>query len=201
MNSYRNIPLWENTRRLRVLREFRNDVISYFNNSSVMGLGEGRRENTDAVQSRQRINLTSNQAHHIIAAAGIATTITYTPPAMIGGYVQRIEVFSNLFGLDRYQISPDYVVGFIERAIGVYQFDRKAAFRRTINPFWWLKRSLLWLLSIPFIFLGALGFDAGRAEGSVFGKLLKLLLATSAALTILNYLGWLSAAKALLGIE
>ena len=58
------------------------------------------------VQARQRINLTSNQAHRIIAAAGIATTITWTPPPAVGGYVQRIEVFSNLFGLDRYQISP-----------------------------------------------------------------------------------------------
>ena len=201
MNSYRNIPIWENVRRVEVLGKFHKDAVSYFSNSNAMGLGEGRRENTDAVQARQRINLTSTQAYRIIAAAGIATTITWTPPPAVGGYVRRIEVFSNLFGLDSHQISPDYVVGFIERAIGVYQFDHKAALRRTINPFWWLKRSLLWLLSIPFVLLGAVGFDAGRAEGSFLGKIFKLLLATSAVLTILNNLDWLEEAKALLGIE
>ena len=64
-----------------------------------------------------------------------------------------------------------------------------------------MRRVILWVVRIPFVFLGAMGFDADRAEGSAFGKIFKLLLATSALLTILNLLGWLSAAKALLGIE
>ena len=201
MNSYRNIPIWENVRRVEVLQEFRNEVVSYFNNSSALELGEGRREKTDAVQARQRINLTSNEAERIIVAAGISPIITWSPPSAVGGYVQQIHVFPNLFELDRFRIPPGHAVDFIERAIGVYQFDHKAALRRTINPFWWLKRSLLWLLSIPFGLLGAVGFDAGRAEGSFLGKIFKLLLATSAVLTILNNLGWLEEAKALLGIE
>ena len=44
MNSYKNISLWENKRRLRVLGEFRKEVVNYFNNSSALELGEGRRE-------------------------------------------------------------------------------------------------------------------------------------------------------------
>ena len=192
MNSYKNIPLWENVRRCRVLTEFHNDVVSYFKNST---------EATEVVQARQRINLKVDQARRIIAKADIATTITWTAPPAVGGRKQHLDILLNLFNLDRYRIPADHAVDLIERAIGCYQDNRTAALRRTINPFWWLKRGLLGLFSIPFVFLGALGFDAVRAEGSVFGKIFKLLLATSAVLTILNYLGWLSAAKALLGIE
>ena len=201
MNSYRNIPLWENKRRLEVLGEFRNDVVSYFNNSHSEWMTKARIENAEAVQARQRINSTADQAQRIIKAAGIPQIIIWTPPPAVGGYVQQVHVFSNLFELARFQIPPKNAVDFIERALGVYQSDRTAAKRRTVNPFWWLNRSLLWLLSIPFVFLGKIGFDAARAEGSVWGKFFKLLVAASALLTILNLLGWLPAAKSLLGIE
>ena len=105
------------------------------------------------------------------------------------------------FELDRQRIPEGHAVDLIEKAIGVYQSNRTAALRRTINPFWWLKGSLLWFLSIPFIVLGALGFNATHTEGSVFGQSFKLLLAISALLTIVNYLGWLPAALSLIGGE
>ena len=204
MNSYRNIPLWENVRRLEILGEFRNNVVRYFNNC---GHPEGAWmldspiENTEAVQARQRINSTVYQAQRIIEAAGMLQTITWTPPPAVGGYEQKIHMLFNLFEFTRFQIPSQNAVDLIERAIGVYQSDRRAALRRTLNPFWWLFRGLLWFARIPFVVLGAVGFDAARAEGSVFGKIFKFLLAISAVLTILNLLGWLQAAKALLGIE
>ena len=124
---------------------------------------------------------------------------------MIGGHVHEIDLILNLFKLDRYQISASYAVGFIEMALGVYQSDRTAALRRTINPFWWLFSGLLWFTRIPFVVLGAVGFDAERAERSVLGRFVKLaaalLAATAALLTILNLLGWLPEAKALVGIK
>ena len=205
MNSYKNIPLWENSRRLRVLVEFREDVVRYFNNSSPLRLGEGRIEATEAVQARQRINHTVIQAHRIIEVAGVPSSMMWAPPPMIGGHVREIDLLLNLFELDRYQISANSVVGVIEMALGVYQSDRTAALRRTINPFWWLFCGLLWFTRIPFVFLGAMGFDVARAEGSAVGRFVKLVTAlvpaTAALLSILNYLGWLPAAKALLRIE
>ena len=143
MNSYKNISWWENTRRLRILEKFRNDVLSYFNNSSSLGRGEGRQESTEAVKARQRINLTVDQAHRIIIEADIAPTVTWTPPPMFGGSAQQIYLILNLFELGYYQISAKHAVAFIERALGVYVSDRPAAFRRTINPLWWLFRVLL----------------------------------------------------------
>ena len=205
MTSYRNISLFQNTSRCRILMEFRDNVISYFNNSTPVKMGEDRIEEPDALQARQRINLATVEVHRIILAAGISPIITWSPPPMVGGRVQEIDLILNLFGLDRYHISANHAVGFIEMALGVYQSDRTTALRRTINPLWWLFRGFLWFIRIPFVVLGAVGFDADRAERSVSGRLVKLvaalLTATAALLTILNLLGWLPGAKALLGIR
>ena len=112
---------------------------------------DGPIENTEAVQARQRINSTVDQAQRIIEAAGIPPSMRWMPPRMMGGHVQQINLLLNLFELDRFQIPSQNAVDFIERAIGVYQSDRMAAIRRTINPFWWLFRGLLWFARIPFV--------------------------------------------------
>ena len=202
MNSYRDIPLWENKRRIEVLEKFRNDVVSYFKNNrppSNRDSAASQPGKEQDGQARQQINLKVSQVYWIINAARLDPSITDMPTAASHGPAFKINTILNLFDLD----SDDRLraVGFIDMALGVYQSDRKAARRRTINPFWWMGRGLLWIVKIPFVLLGAVGFDAGRVEGSFLGKIFKLLIAASALLTILNYLGWLSAAKALLGIE
>lgn len=205
MNSYRHIPIWENARRIRILSEFRNDVVTYFNNSTPLHLGAGRSEAPEAVKARQRINLGANQVQDAIVAAGVTLVVTWTPPPMVGGYVQRIDLIDNLFELDRYQISPNHAIGFIERAIGVYRSDRPAALRRTCNPLWWLWFGFLSFARAPFLLLGGMGFNAESAERSWLGRFFKLVfslvLLVAALLTILHLMGWLPAAKTLLGIK
>ena len=139
MNSYRNISIWENTRRIEVLQGFRNNVGRYFNNC-VRGI-----ENTEAVQARRRINSTVTQAQRIIGAGGIPQIIMWPPSPMVGGNAQQIDVLLNLFELDSFQIPHKRAVDLIERALWVYQSDQMAALRRTINPLWWLFRGLFGL--------------------------------------------------------
>lgn len=205
MNSYRHIPIWENSQRIKDLSKFRNDVVSFFKESTYFGVGIGRVEKAEARVVRQRINLTLVQVHRFINAAGIDPTLTWTPPPNIGGYVKHIDVIINLFELDQYQIPAKRSVDFIEMAIGVYLSNRTAAFWRTLNPFWWLNRGFLWIVRAPFVFLGAVGFDTVRAESSVVGKTIKaivgLVTMVAALLTILRLLDWLPAAKTLLGIK
>ena len=205
MNSYKHILIWENTRRIRILNEFRNDVVIYFNNSTPLGLGDGRSEAPEAVKARQRINLGVNQAQDTIVAAGVTLRMTWTLPPMVGGYVQRIDLIDNLFELDRFQISPNHAIGFIERAIGVYVSDRRAALWRTFNPLWWLWCAFLWFARTPFLLLGGMGFNADSAERSWLGRFFKLIfsfvLLVAALLTILHLMGWLPAAKTLLDIK
>ena len=94
MNSYKNIPLWENARRRRVLVEFRNNVFSY--------------SNTDATQARRRINLTVDQAHCIIVAAGITPIRRRMAPAL--GVTLDINVIVNLFDLHENEMSENCAV-------------------------------------------------------------------------------------------
>ena len=183
------------------MHKFRNEIVKYFDNSKYERMVEGVIENDDAKQAHQRINSTLDQATRIIEAAGIPQTVRWTPPPVVGGYVHQIHILLNLFELTSFRIPSQRAVDLIERALGVYRSDRGAALCRTINPLWWLFRGLLWSVRIPFIFLGAIGFDTPRLEQSTLGKLVKVLAGMSALLTILNYLGWLKAAKALLGIE
>ena len=202
MNSYKNIPIWENSRRLRVLEQFHSDAITYF-------FKKERKDEDGAGEAHQRINFAAIQALHIIRAAGVNTKVTYSPPPATGRPDQRIELISNLYQFGEFSVPESVLevqlISFIEMALGVYRIDRPGAWRRTINPLWWLFRGLLWFVRIPFVFLGAVGFDAARAERSASGKFFKatfaLLTAAAALLTILNLLGWLSAAKSLLGIE
>ena len=74
-------------------------------------------------------------------------------------------------------------------AYGVYRSDCRAALYRTFNPLWGLFRGLLWLARIPFVVLGAIGFDAARAEGNALGKVFKSIFAL------------MTATASLLGIE
>lgn len=202
MDSYNNITVWENSRRLRALNEFRNDVLCYFEHSQIIrrGLARPRRiEHAEASEARRRINHSLVQVQHFMKAAGVAASISIVLPAS-GGYEKQIDVIANLFRLHQLQIPGSDAVSLIEQAEGVYRSDRPSALRRTLNPLWWLYRGFLWILRIPFVVLGAVGFDAARAEASVWGKAVKLLVAVSALLQILNLLGGLPAAKSILGI-
>ena len=201
MNSYKHIHLWENRRRIRLLEEFRSDVIENSRPTRNLDWAAGgtAREEEGAAQRRKQLNLKIPQTHGIIKAANIAPTITEQPAAAIGGPALKIDTILNL--LDSDNDTRQRAVDFIDMALGVYQNDRRAAKIRTFNPFWWLWRALLWFVRIPFVLMDEMGFDGARAEASVVGKLFKLTLFLSAVLTILNYLGWLDAAKALLGLS
>lgn len=201
MNSYKHIPIWENSQRTKDLCKFRDDVVLFFRNSEYLGVGIGRVENDQAREVRQRLNLTRVEVHRFIEAAGIAPIVTWTPPPNIGGYVKEIDVVLNLFELRQFQIPTTGLIDFIEMAIGVYLSDRKAAWRRTVNPLWWLWRGFLWSFQIPFFFLGSVGFNVTRAEERGWGKWVRLLTVVAEVLTILYLMGWLPAAKTLLGIK
>ncbi len=166
MNSYRRIHFWENTRRLQILKKFHSDVVIYFNSP----------KKTESVQARERITHTVDWAHHIIYGANVNPIIKWRAPSNVGRYTHDVDVIYNVFKLDEFEIPESQVTDLIERAIGVYQSTRRAALFRTINPFWWLFRLLMWFARIPFIVLDEIGFPTTSWEGSLLGKRLKVLL-------------------------
>ena len=207
MTHYKTITFWGNQRRLTTLQQFRDLVITYFNNSQRTHslLEEGRSENDVARQARAEINLKVDEISAYVRAADINPAVTVTPAPAIGGYVQHVDLLMNLFLLERHQISPHHVDDFLLRAIGVYKSDESSSLRRTINPLWWVKMLLMGIAHAPFSILSAAGFDADRAERSVLGKLVKgflvVITAVASILVIADLLGWLEWLKDQLGIS
>lgn len=200
MNTYKDIPLWENKRRLDRLAQFRNHIVSYFNGSKYSWQAQARIESSDIQQVRHEIDLRIEEIQRIVREAQVSSRVMWTAAPVDGGYSQPLDILANLFELDRFQIRPNRVVSVLDRAIGVYQDDQRKSANRTFNPLWWIGKILGWLIRLPFRLLGMIGFDADKAESSILGRLTKLILVASSLLAILYYLDLLESVKSWLGI-
>ncbi len=201
MQHYTKIPYWENKKRLALIKRFRSYVSTYYGNSRYSWQAEGQIEEEEAQQARTEINLILHDAHKSIICAGVPTMVQYTPPPVIGGYIQNIDVIQNIFILHQFQIGSDGVFDIVDRSIGIYESDQTASLRRTINPFWWIGKLFTWIVGLPFNFLGSIGFDKKKAEESFTGRLVKgflyLIMVSAALLTILDLLDLLDKMKEL----
>ena len=152
----------------------------------------GRIEEDAAKEARVKINRIMDETHEIILCSGINPLLTWTPPALVGGYAQKVDLIQNIFNIHRFQISHDYILDFIDRAIGIYQSNHKSSLIRICNPFFYIGLVFEAISELPFIAIGKLGFDRQKAESSVIGRLVKgilyLITVIAALLTILHLL-------------
>lgn len=95
---------------------------------------------------------------------------------MIGGRIfQGVPLLSNMFNVHTLDQEPQSVLDPLDRAIGTLEHDRRAAWIRTFNPFFWIGLVFSATARVPFLILGELGFDRARAERSLLGRLFKAL--------------------------
>ena len=198
MRHYTKILIWENKRRLNNLREFRSLMIRYFNHSRV-GFGGGRVEESAAKEARREINRLKDEIHSIILDSGIDPGFSWTPPSAVGGEETKINLIEDIFNLDQFDIGPNNVLYLIDRAIGIYDANRRSAFVRTFNPFFYLGRVLDAITDLPFIIIGIFGFNRQRMKASAVGRLVKgslyLIIIVAVFLTILHLLDFLEPIK------
>ena len=166
-------------------------MIRYFNNSQV-GFGGGRVEESAAKEARREINRLREEIHSIILNSGIDPVFSWTPPAAVGGDAIDVDLIEDIFNLDQFDIGPNNVLDLIDRVIGKYDANRKSAFVRTFNPFFYLGRVLDAITDLPFIIIGILGFNREKMKASVVGRLVKgilyLTIIVASVLTILHLL-------------
>ncbi len=60
------------------------------------------------------------------------------------------------------------------QTIGECESKVKEEFIHLINPFYWLKELLVFIIRIPFVLIQASGFDVSKVEDQFIGKLFKL---------------------------
>ena len=181
------------------LVEFRNNLVDYFNNCQLGDWSNEIHENDRATTLRSNLNQNLLNIQEIIHGADVETYLIYTPPAMVGGYRQNIDVISNIFHLHQYKIKPKHVLDFIDRAIGVYKNDERKSLIRTFNPFFWIVVLLDFIVSAPFKLLGKVGVNAKLIEQSNVGKIAKFILyivsLLAGVISIAQPLGWLEHLK------
>ena len=198
MRYYTKILIWESKRRLNKLKAFRSLMIRYFNNSRV-GFGGGRVEESAAKEARREINLLRDEIHSIILNSGIDPSFSWTPPAAVGDDETEIDLIEYIFNLDQFDIGPNNLLDLIDRAIGKYDSNRKSAFIRTFNPFFYLGLVLDTISDLPFIAIGILGFNRQKIKTSAIGRLVKgilyLTIIVAAVLTILHLLDFVEPIK------
>ncbi|MGE8723311.1 hypothetical protein ACO2KH_18475 [Leptospira terpstrae] len=198
MKNYKKCNIFQNKSRIKILNEYRADVINYFNNIRSSFI-EDVEENEISKKARMKINLVNDQVYYIIYEAQISSVISWTPPPIIGGYVKNIDLVNNIFNLHIYQLNPNHLIDVIDRSIGKYQRDTIPSLFRTINPLFYLFGILNYIMEFPFRFLTEFGFKTEKFENSLIGKIMKLFvfIFTFAAsfLTVFDLLGYLEDLK------
>lgn len=165
MHHYKKITCWENKRRAERLTEFRDAVITYFDDSEYRWQANARNEGEKAKEARQKINLMLNEICEIVRAAEVGSKLQWR-----SGHIT--DILSNLFTLGP-PVTPEQKLDLIDRAIGVYKTNHRKSVIRTFNPFWWLGRALTWFAGLPFKLVASAGFNAAKAENSLPGRLAK----------------------------
>lgn len=199
MTHYTKILPWENSSRLDRLTEFRALVCEYFNNSRAEWMVDNRIEQQKAEEARVKINRMMDGIHDIILYSGVNPSIRYTPPPVVGGYIQNIDLVKNIFNMHRFHIAPNNLLDFLDRAIGIYENNSRRAFLRAINPFFYLGLAFELVARIPFVLIGRAGFNRQKAEESMAGRLIKgviyIITALASLLTVFQLLDYLEPVK------
>ncbi len=178
MKNYKRITIFENTRRIEKLIEFKENVLKYFSSVTPTTLPMGileLQENQTSLELRSKINLAIDEIRSIVLNANGLVSIQWTDAPAFGGKSQFIDLFLNIFHYSRFSIQPSMLFDVIDRAIGMYLSDQKQAKVRTINPLFWCNEFISWLISLPFQFLTSIGLNGERAEFSVAGKMMKII--------------------------
>jgi len=195
MVSFNKRTIWGNIHCQNQLIEFRNNVVDYFNNCRFDEWNNEIHEDEKAMTLRSNLNQNLLNIQEIVHCADVATHLIYTPPAMIGGYRQNIDVISNIFNLHQYSIEPKHLLDFVDRAIGVYRNDQKKSLVRTFNPIFWIGVLLDLIVSAPFKLLRKAGINTKEIEESYIGKIAKFILYVvsliAGVISIAQPLGWL----------
>jgi hypothetical protein len=169
-------------------------MIRYFNNSRV-GFGGGRVEESAAKEARRDLNRLRDQIHSIILSSEMDPSFSWTRPAAAGGDDMEIDLIEDLFNLDQFGIGPNNVLGIIDKTIEQYDANRKSAFIRTLNPFFYIGVALNTISDLPFIVIGLFGFNRQKIQTAGTGRAIKgtlyLITVIAAVLAILDLLGFL----------
>ena len=185
MAHYKRMTIFRNRQSIRTLKKFKKLAERYFENVDYGSYGLTAVEKPKAKGSRSQLNLMLERVKRALSSVEISPDICDASRPTAAGYEEGVYLVDNIFNLHQLKISPQTLLDYAERAIGVYRDDKFKSLIRTLNPLFWLSIVLDYVSSLPFAILGALGFNRPKIEDGSFGKFLKGCFRVAVVVTVL----------------
>jgi hypothetical protein len=179
------MSIFQNLQCIRTLKKFRKLADRYFENIDYGSYGLTAVENPEAKAIRSRLNLMLERAKRGLSSAEVRPDICDASRPTEAGYEEGLYLVDNIFNLHQLKISPQTLLDYVERAIGVYRDDKFKSLIRTLNPLFWLRLVLDYISSLPFAILGSLGFNRSKLEDRPLGKFSKGCFRVAVVVTVL----------------
>ena len=164
---------------------------------SATALREKKVPRTRRLRRAHRVlTLLRNDVKEIVTAARVSTERSWFPPPWSGRYPASIDVLDELFEFKNHDVIRTDVFQILDEALRVYREDADHARKRTLSPFWWLRRGLAWTRRIVLHALRVVGVDTrllSRRASRAYGQFVRLALLVATLLGILvslRILGW-----------
>jgi hypothetical protein len=192
----RSLLYWEAKRRLDLLVAYRQKIVDYYANAHWDRHSNHWDDDEPTAELRRQINEGMRDVTVATHFVGNPLTIDYTPPAITGGPAGRISLLDNIFNLPNLGVPHTALLDDFDRSIGIYRSWVGPLWRKLFNPFYWIGQGLSRIAEVPFRILDSAGFNGTRAEGSILGKLTKVVIQAGtgigATLGILEKLDYLA---------
>jgi hypothetical protein len=180
------MTILQNLESIRTLKKFKKYAERYFENVDYGSYGLTAVEKPTAKKIRSQLNLMLERTKRALSSVEVSPDICDASRPTAAGYEEGVYLVDNIFNLHQLKISPQTLLDYVERAIGVYGDDRFKSLVRTLNPLFWLSMVLDYISGLPFAILGALGFNRSKMEDGSCGRFLKGCFRVAVVVTVLG---------------
>jgi hypothetical protein len=162
---YRRIPIWENWHRRKVLKNIRVLLINYFSSSDAE-----RRHSINALM------LTVIDMSRLVGVSFQISSVRQQRLAMDGYPISfDYDLLENFAMWDHPALQSD-LIDLLDRAIGVYNGDKRAAWWRTFCPFYWTSLGFEWIARLLLRTFADFGVEAAAEPNSRFSRIVRRIL-------------------------
>lgn len=166
------IPVWTHWRRRRDLAEAREHVAAYLEAVTYQAFPFRVVESPEAATHRGALEPELPRTRRIVRALRGPSTVRLTPGDNVGE-MREVDVVLELFELHKHSLRIEDGVAVLAAAADAYEAGRRAAWLRTLNPFYWLDMFLSAVEIAPFLPLRLVGIRPARAARTRPGRVLR----------------------------
>lgn len=126
---------------------------------------------------RQRVAKGILRGDRIALRFGVPNIFESFPAPAVGGPIIRQNVLYAILKDSSHggQINNQAIYDAINQTIGESEAEVSLKKRRLLNPFYWIKELIVFIIRIPFLLVQASGFDVSKVEDHFLAKIFKLL--------------------------